>query len=200
MKTIRNSQYQKNLTITAAFAAFVSLCSFSQPKSETYLAYEESAARLEQFINAAEQSIRYVPPIISADFNVALPVSENELEAALQNLNAFADNTEKELRYKAPDEIAEEALQSLELFAEATTNSLKYSAPGEDEAIQAYQNNSPMRYQRSSRPVKVEFYQTPQDTWLINAGYCKSNRTPAWDKIMHIFSGKANEQHLADEL
>lgn len=200
MKTKRLTQNHKNLTLTAACAAFLSLCSFSQPKSESYLAYEESAARLEQFIHTAEQSIRYVPPVVYDDYNVDRLVTENELETALQNLNVFAENTEKELRYKAPDEIAEEDMQSLELFAEATANSLKYSAPSEDEAIQAYLNNSTMRYHRSSRPVKVEFYQTPQDTWLINAGYCKSNRTPAWDKIKNIFAGKDHEQHLADEL
>jgi hypothetical protein len=190
MKTRKDTRHFQRMAETAIFAAIFYTGIFAQPKLENNNAALLTSVRMEKIIDATEQSVKYVAPGVSIDDVNMNVVSDKEAEEAIQNLDRLATNIEKNFQYRAPDMNLEEAFQNLEMLAQKTLNELKYEAPSENEHMALMIE--------SNRPVKVELYRTMQDAWLINAGYYKTTRTPAWHKVKRVF--RQQEKEYASEL
>jgi hypothetical protein len=201
MKTRTNTRHFQRMAETAIFAVIFYTGIFAQPKNENNNEALLISARMEKIIESTEQSLKYVAPEVSIeDVNMNV-VSDKEAEEAFQNLDRLATNIEKDLQYRAPDMNLEEAFQNLEMLAQKTLKELKYEAPPENEHM-ALMVEKPIKtiLERSNRPVKVELYRTTQDAWLIDAGYYKTTRTPAWHKVKRVFREKQQEKEYASEL
>ena len=122
---------------------------------------------------------------------------ESEKEQALENLDLLADKIEIDLAYKVPVEYEDQSVQNLELMASTLMDELKYRAPGSNqESSNSLTEKSMISELKRHKPVKVEIYRSQQDAWLINAGYYKSNREPAWNKVKKAFNSKQDENNL----
>jgi hypothetical protein len=177
----------KNLAVSATVAASLHIAVLAQPNPENNASALFHNVRLDQFMDNREQSLKYNAP----DDLTSEKVAEN----ALQNLELFAENAESSLKYRVPVEYEDQSVQNLELLAQITMDELKYRAPGND-GIQESLAEKMTAIRNTSRPVKVEVFNSPQVEWLINAGYYKSTRTPAWDKVKKSFNIKSNEKQF----
>ena len=61
------------------------------------------------------------------------------------------------------------------------------------------EKNMMAELKHNRKPVKVEVFQSPQDAWLINAGYYKSTRVPAWNKVKKAFNANKDGKEYASE-
>jgi hypothetical protein len=122
MKTQNAISNLKKMTVTAFSVLVLTTGSFL--KTNTELNDELiSMARLEAFMNATEQSVKFEAPAVDDNLEVA---------TATENLDILASETEASLKYEAPSTEAEElfpAMERLEMLAGVTEAALKYEAP-----------------------------------------------------------------------
>ena len=191
MKTQLRTRSVKNLAVCAIVAATLNIAAFAQPRPQN-TEISDYEVRLDRFIERSELSLKYIAP---DDITI-----ENEKEQALNKLEMMADKIEDGLVYKVPVEFEDQSVQNLELLANTIMDDLKYRAPGTNpESVNAMNEKSLIsEIKKHNKPVKVEVYRSPQDAWLINAGYYKSNREPAWSKVKKAFV-KENAKQLASE-
>jgi hypothetical protein len=119
----------------------------------------------------------------------------NELNSALTSLEEFISNSRQSLIYVAPvgditDQEEQEAIRNLEEITASMNTDIVYKAPVGIEKSTPALVTLPL----NRRPVKVEVYKSPREQWLINAGYYKQNRTPAWNKIKSVLSSRPEDK------
>jgi hypothetical protein len=179
MKTKLSNNSLGRLAICAVAAVLLNAGLIAQPSPVRNAPVPANIVRLENLMNATEQSIKYIAPDASTD--------EKQAEQAIQNLDQITKTLEDGLKYKAPMQIEEEAIHNLDLLADANMKELKYEAPDNGKATSVNKNLPSMR---------ANVYKTPQDVWLINAGYYKSEKTPAWNNIKKILKDKSCNEEL----
>ena len=150
--------------------------------------------------------------IIAALFSTSIlaqPSPENNTSAMAfsSRLEKFMNSTEQSIKYIAPeaaldestlfeisDKETEEAIQNLDRLAWNIDNAIKYKVPYDnvEEPVMTF-------HKIPNHPVKIEFYNTSKDAWLINAGYYKTTRTPAWSKVKKMFSAREANREFADK-
>lgn len=186
-KLICNVKFLSTLII----ALSLNTLAFAQPSPEKNVTPSVSVTKLmDELMIDTESSLKYQAPDEI--------YSESATAEALFQLNIIAAKAEGTLKYKAPQEIENEAIQDLELLAQSVIEDLKYQAPDRIECAQKVADNIAMTsVERKHVPVKVEVC-TPQDEWLINAGYIKSERTPVWDKVKKSWNARSNDKAFAD--
>jgi len=189
MKTQLRTRSLRNLVVSAIVAASLNIAVSAQPnpdRSSTALSYAE---RIDRFMDVTEQSLRYVAP----DGQLV----EKETEAAMQNLDLFTQNVENILQYKAPVEFENQIDQELELLANNMMEQLEYHAPVYDEFTNTFAEKPVMSALKfNTRPVVAEDC-TPQEAWLINAGYYKTSKK----SVLHqVKNSKLTDINYADEL
>jgi len=84
-----------------------------------------SMARLEAFMNATEEAIRFEAPAVEDNL---------EVNIAVENLDMLAEETEASLKYEAPaveenKEVAD-ALENLDMLANSIEKAIRFQAPG----------------------------------------------------------------------
>jgi len=189
MKTQLRIRSVKNLLVGAIVAATLNIAVSAQPKPQnaTESDYE---TRLDHLAGNTERSLRYSAPDVIT--------FESEKEQALENLEMLAETIETGLAYKVPVEYEDQSVQNLEMMANTLMDELKYRAPGSyPEPANSSTEKSIISELKRHKPVKVEVYRSQQDAWLINAGYYKSNREPAWNKVKKAFGSKQEEKQYA---
>lgn len=179
MKTHLSKHSLRRLAICAVAAVSLNVGLIAQPSPVRSAPVPATIVRLENLMNAAELSLKYTAPDAS--------IAEKQAELAIQNLDQITENLEAGLKYSAPMQSEEEAIQNLDLLAEANLKELKYEAPDHEKATSEHQ---------SLRSMSAKPYKTQQDVWLINAGYYKSERTPAWNKVKKILKDKSSNEEL----
>ena len=197
----------KRSAITASFVVLFGTALTAQPKPENNIGSEFAAqARLENLMITTEQSIKYIAPdAYATEKQLTRQAPAEEVERAFANLGQLAIAAEKDLAYQAPSAEVVNALDNLDLLAEVTVKELKYSAPSVNEespvgpgvefAHRRNKSDMPAAH-KVSRLVKVAPEYTLQESWLINAGYYKTTRTPIWNKIYNgIKSRQAARQY-----
>ena len=131
MKTTININNLKKLTVTACVTLVLATAGHTQPTPEVYTGeVKTSLDRLEKFMNATEQAVKFVAPAVNEVADVS-----NEMKG----LELLAETTEEALKYSAPavyDEneafVAAEVspeMERLEMLAASTEEFLKYKAP-----------------------------------------------------------------------
>lgn len=177
MKTQLRNRSLRNLVVSAIVAASLNVAVYAQPnpdRSSMTLSYSE---RLEMIMEQTEQSLKYTAP---EGQSMML-----EQEAALQNLEMFSMDAENMLKYKAPVELEDQIDQELELLANSMMEQLEYRAPVYDEFTNTFagiQEMAPLKV--NTRPVLADEC-TPQEAWLIKAGYYKSSKKSLLQKARH---------------
>jgi nitric oxide reductase activation protein len=179
MKTQLSNRSLRRLAILAVAAVSLNVGLIAQPSPVRNAPVPASIVRLENLMNASEQSLKYNAPDAST--------AEQQIELAIQNLNQITKTMEAGLKYNAPMQMEEEAIQNLDLLAESNLKELKYEAPVHENATMGNQTLPSMR---------AKAYKTPQDVWLINAGYYKNERTPSWTKVKKILNDKSSNEEL----
>ena len=192
MKTKLSTRSLKFLAIVTVVAASLNTGVLAQPNPDINApaspAYME---RLDNLMKTTDQQIKYVAPDEST--------TDREIEASLKKLDLYAEQAQTNLKYKAPEAAENEAIQNLELLTENTMDQLKYEAPESADVAYAKEEKASLTYlEKKNKPVRVEVYSL-QDTWLVNAGYYKSNRTPAWDKVKKMFNTRSSVNQYANE-
>ena len=151
------------------------------------------------------RSLKYlgVSAIVAASINLGTqaqprPMKETSTFETMERLEEFMTNSAGSLKYQAPDEFSsaaeqENAMNDLNIFASNKVTEIKYTAPQEfvDPTVRDHKK-------RTHKPVNVEVYRTPNEQWLIKAGYYKSSRTPAWTNVRKSFS-RTDRQQLASQ-
>lgn len=131
----------------------------------------------------------------------AQPAAEfirNDEETALADLNHLAIEMKGAIMYKAPVEFVDPAVMELEMLASATMEEIIYKAPDATGNITvSSENHNSADLLMARNPVKVENFRSYNEEWLINAGYYKTERTPAWDKIKKAVAVKNRDRQLA---
>lgn len=185
--TTTTTQSLKKIAITASVAVLINIGMAAQPNQNSNKADLTSSARLEKLMNSTEQTSKYI-------------AQDGETKDALQNLEMLAVNTEKEMQYIAPDDNVEAAIQYLDILAESTESEMQYKVPEENEKLTSLSEKRVRSVnERHSRPLQVETYHSMQEAWLINAGYYKSSRTPAWNKVKRALKAKPSGSEYADK-
>ena len=190
MKTQLRTRSVKNLVVGAIVAATLNIAVSAQPRPQN-VSESDYEAGLNNFMEKSEMSLKYIAPD-----DISL---ETGKELALENLEMLADRLEADLAYKVPVEYDDQSVQDLELLASNLMDELKYRAPGTiPELTNSLTEKSVMsEIRHHHRPVKVEVYRSPQDAWLINAGYYKSSREPAWSKVKKVFNSKQDKKYAS---
>ena len=192
MKTQLRTRSVKFLVVSAIVAAALNIAVSAQPRPQN-ASGSDYEVRLEIMVGNTDISLRYIAP---DDITF-----ESEKEQALENLEILADRIETGLAYKVPVEYEDQSVQNLEHMANILMDELKYRAPGTNQELSGSlsEKSRVTELKRHNKPVKVEVYRSPQDAWLINAGYFKSNREPAWNKVKKAFNSKLEEKQYASE-
>jgi len=168
MKTQLRTRSLRNLVVSVIVAASLNIAVLAQPnpdRNSMALSYSE---RLELFIDRTEQSLKYVAP----DDQKTLV----EKEDALQNLELVSMDIENMLKYKAPVDLDDQIDQELELLANTMMEQLEYHPPVYDEFTNTFTEKPVMSALKgNTRPVLADEC-TPQEAWLINAGYYKASK------------------------
>jgi len=198
-----NIRNLKRLAVTISVIILIGAALNAQPKSETYAFAEQAAlARLDNLMNDVNRSVRYNAPEAYVADELTLLNEKHDVDDALSNLELLANLTEKELQYSAPDEEVDHAYQNLELLASVTERELVYRAPFVEPAPETIQNtnrNERFASKRAGRPVQLELVNyTLQETWLIKAGYYKTTKTPAWNKIRRNYKDRSDKSYVSE--
>jgi hypothetical protein len=165
MKTQLRNRSLRNLVVSVIVAAALNTAISAQPNPDRRISDFE---RLDIFMDQTEQSLKYNAPDVTA--------KTSEQEEALQNLELFSIAAEKMLKYKAPVELEDQIDQELELLANELMEKLEYHASVYDEFTNTFAENPVMQaIMPTTRPLVSEEC-TPQEAWLINAGYYKASR------------------------
>jgi hypothetical protein len=141
-----------------------------------------------------------VTAIVAGALNFTLQAQNTrniELNAALTSLEELISNSRQSLIYVAPDgditaQEEQEAIKDLEEITASMNTDIVYKAPVSDGIEKTTSTLVTLPFNR--RPVRVEVYNTPREQWLINAGYYKQNRTPAWNKIKNVLSSRPEDK------
>jgi hypothetical protein len=188
MKTRLGVNSIKIVTILTLVMALFNNGVNGQPKHDkATLPTDRVTYTLENVIESVDQSIKYTAPD-----------SEVDAELAIEELNLVNHKLVESLKYAAPEILVDHSNLNLENLNEQTMASLKYQAPEYTEEINEPAATAIMnQHKRYSSPVKVEVYSC-QNQWLINAGYLKSDRTPAWEKVKRAFESKNTQKEYAN--
>lgn len=175
MKTQLRNGSLKNLVVSVVVAASLNVAVSAQPRprNSTTLSYSE---RLEIYMDQAEQSLKYSAP----DVNSLL----SGQETALQNLELISMDIEDMLKYKAPVEFEDQVDRDLEIHANAIMEQLEYHPPVYDQFTNTLVDRPVMTsLEINTKPLTVIDECTPQEAWLINAGYYKSTSKSIFQKV-----------------
>ena len=127
MKTKMNIANLKKMAVTVCSALVLTTGSFTQPMTD-HNEELNSMARLEAFMNAAENSVKFVAPVVD---------EADEIVPAMERLEMLAGNTEASLQYAAPaaddDEEVNSAVERLESMMSATEDFSKVCSSVEEE-------------------------------------------------------------------
>ncbi|HLO60267.1 MAG TPA: hypothetical protein VK179_16065 [Bacteroidales bacterium] len=145
--------------------------------------------------------ILIVTAIVAGTLNFTLQAQNtrnNELNAALASLEEFISNSRQSLKYVAPVEDVtpqeeQEAFKNLEEITASMNTDIIYKAPVSDGIEKSTENRALAALPLNRKPVKIEVNNS-REQWLINAGYYKSNRTPAWNKIKNVLSSRPDDK------
>jgi hypothetical protein len=180
----------------------------AQQGPETLSGFDQAVIdRLENLMAATEQNVRYdAPDAIDADQLLA----EENINTAFHNLEILACATENEIVYRAPSGEVEAAFLDLDLMAGITEKNLQYTAPLATDQLsdgpvctseQYAARNAGITQRKAIRMAQVETTNyTPQEIWLIKAGYVKPTGNPAWARARRAFRTKSAIRTYAAQL
>jgi hypothetical protein len=131
--------------------------------------------RLEIFSYRQEQALKYVAPF---DEYIDL-----EKERAVENLDLIAVSTENTIKYSAPFDLEDQLTKDLEDIADNMMGQLEYHAPFYDEFTNTLAERPFRVHSKSETSTIVDEDCTPQEAWLINAGYYKTTRKSVLSKL-----------------
>jgi hypothetical protein len=144
MKTQTTLSHKSIVMVMVTLFACCCFGTYAQPKSTNNNMAESYKTRLDNYMAATEQRIRYVAP----------GVAEEDEDMALVTLAEV-----------------EEAIRNLEQLASKTEAKAKYTAPRIEESFQ-YEDELVYLPEIQSSPVNIEFHDS-REVWLLEAGYTK---------------------------
>lgn len=208
MKTKTHIRNLSRPVTTFGLTVLLGSALIAQPVPVLNSGYELPAVdRLENLMVLTEQTIRYEAPEAYLADQLQMENEKREVENALRNLDLLADATACKLQYVAPYEEVDNATIYLEMLADATEESMQYTTPALDDEkseetdcqlTKTARRDTGITARKAYHPAQIEgSTYTLQETWLINAGYYKSTRTPVWTKIKKAFRPKSATKHYA---
>lgn len=158
MKTQINISSLKRMTLTTCFALMITAGSLTSLRAESPASdYATSLIRLEKYLNATEDLMKYTVPEVLETEKVSAELErldnlfgaietsmkyeaiENDetdsMTSEVERLDLLASATEASMKYKAPTteefDLVTPALERLDILATATEVFMKYEAPSE---------------------------------------------------------------------
>lgn len=191
MKTHLSENSLKVITLLTLVIVTFSRPVTGQPKNQMAVTpIDKVLYQMDAVFETIDQSMKYAAPEYT--------IKEKEAVTAIAKLDLFTSRLDESLKYTTPVIYEDISIQNLEEITTDAITALKYQAPANTEETSEtpqamYQSNA----KRKNTPVKIEVY-TPSNQWLINAGYLKSERTPAWKKVKKAFGSKATQSEYAN--